>query len=553
MSLDLSYYHSTSELLQGFTRLADPSRCGARLTVDNLRDSEDPAFGLLTATFADFNERTSQSPSAKPHVLLNFGAHGRELVSSEVALRLASILCGEAPSLFDGGSAEQSRLAIAELLRRVEIKMVPVQVPSSRKLAEAESGTCIQRRLNARGVDVNRNWDVAWAEGESSAGSSQYRGPRPFSEPETRALARLAEDWRPDLFVDVRSGDRYIAMPFASRQSGPTDRSDKSAMLDAMRQVTSMLSRSHPRLLSMGGVPYGPASSLGEEPYRATGTALDWMYLRAGVRRAYLFEVYGASTVYGVGGRRERGIDRAPSATLSFMQTAEGTARAVVTWGGARNRSYEQEGGGTQYKGLTSSPARAAAIRNNSSPFHSGGYNSSSSSSSSSTTRSGGQISSSGRSSSKSNSTASNSSIVRLTEMNARNTNPQNEVRTHAARRRLQPRKQRQRHREQRQRLRAGGSTELQPTALLSISESGGTEGGVDRALVEGKGEKASSGLSTRLAAEERPFDCVAFFNPTSFGEYEATVNGWADALLVMIHAMVNEREEREKNPLERR
>ena len=280
MSLDLSYYHSTSELLQGFTRLADPSRCGARLTVDNLRDSEDPAFGLLTATFADFNERTSQSPSAKPHVLLNFGAHGRELVSSEVALRLASILCGEAPSLFNGGSAEQSRLAIAELLRRVEIKMVPVQVPSSRKLAEAESGTCIQRRLNARGVDVNRNWDVAWHEGDRSEGSSQYRGPRPLSEPETRSLANLARDWKPDLFVDVRSGDRYMAMPYASRDSGPRDRADRAAMIDGMRKVNAMLSSSHPKLLRLGGVPTGPASSLGEEPYRATGTALDYMYSR---------------------------------------------------------------------------------------------------------------------------------------------------------------------------------------------------------------------------------------------------------------------------------
>ena len=30
-------------------------------------------------------------------------------------------------------------------------------------------------------------------------------------------------------------------------------------------------------------------------------------------------------------------------------------------------------------------------------------------------------------------------------------------------------------------------------------------------------------------------FDCVSFLNPTTFGEFEATVNGWADALLVLI------------------
>ena len=46
--------------------------------------------------------------------------------------------------------------------------------------------------------------------------------------------------------------------------------------------------------------------------------------------------------------------------------------------------------------------------------------------------------------------------------------------------------------------------------------------------------------LGERGPAERRePFDCVAFFNPTSFDEYDATVNGWADALLVMINTTV--------------
>ena len=157
--------------------------------------------------------------------------------------------------------------------------------------------SCKQRRLNSRGVDVNRNWDVAWAEGESGEGSSQYRGPRPFSEPETRALAEFASEWRPDVFVDVRSGDRYMAMPYASRASGPSDRADRAAMREAMRSVSTMIAREHPRLMRMGDLPYGPASSLGEEPFQATGTSLDYMYTRLGVRRSYMFEVYGAGTV----------------------------------------------------------------------------------------------------------------------------------------------------------------------------------------------------------------------------------------------------------------
>ena len=33
--LDLHFYHRTDDLLDALTRLADPSRCGARLVVEN--------------------------------------------------------------------------------------------------------------------------------------------------------------------------------------------------------------------------------------------------------------------------------------------------------------------------------------------------------------------------------------------------------------------------------------------------------------------------------------------------------------------------------------
>ncbi len=333
--LDLSFYHGTSALLEKFTRMADPSRCGQRLTIENLHDAEDPSFRLRVATFADSHTRNAQAPRAGARVLLNFGAHGRELISSEIALRLAAMLCGEAPSRF-AGTAEQSRERIAELLRRVTIKVVPVQVPSSRELAEVGGGSCLQRRLNARGVDVNRNWDVAWRDGDAAS-----RGPRPLSEPETRSLARLASDWAPDVFADVRSGDRYMAMPYASRASGPSNRADRAAMRGTMRAVLSMLERQHPRLLAMGDLPYGPASSLGEEPYKATGTALDYMYSRAGVRRAFMLETYGMNTVYGAlgAGPSSTFIKRPPrTGLISFLQ-ANVTGAGTGAGTGAETRA----------------------------------------------------------------------------------------------------------------------------------------------------------------------------------------------------------------------
>ena len=204
-SHDLSFYHSTTSLLDRFTAMAKGTRCAQRMQVSAIHDEADPAFKLNTYTFAD--GYAAQRPRRPKRVLLNFGAHGTELITSEVALQLALVLCGEAPSRFYG-SVERSRLRINELLADVEVMVVPVQVPASRMLAERASGTCRSRRLNLHGVDVNRNWNVTWELGDGHAGSDTYHGTAPFSEPETRALARVAEEWHPDLFADVHSGDR---------------------------------------------------------------------------------------------------------------------------------------------------------------------------------------------------------------------------------------------------------------------------------------------------------------------------------------------------------
>ena len=61
-------------------------------------------------------------------------------------------------------------------------------------------GHARQTRKNAHGVDLNRNFSVGWS-GAEPPSSGYYAGPHPFSEPESRAIARLAKRIRPRVSI----------------------------------------------------------------------------------------------------------------------------------------------------------------------------------------------------------------------------------------------------------------------------------------------------------------------------------------------------------------
>lgn len=131
----------------------------------------------------------SGSPEAAVRLLVVGGIHGDESAGMRIARRL---IAAGAP-------------------RSAELIVVPTINPD---------GVARRTRGNARGVDLNRNFPFDW----QPLSGGEYSGPRPLSEPESRAAHRLILREKPDVtiwfhqpfgLVDRPPGDPYVARRFS--------------------------------------------------------------------------------------------------------------------------------------------------------------------------------------------------------------------------------------------------------------------------------------------------------------------------------------------------
>jgi protein MpaA len=70
-------------------------------------------------------------------------------------------------------------------------------------------GAAAGTRQNAHGVDLNRNFGVGWRRGGFPF-STYFPGPKPFSEPESRALAALVRRERPQATITYHQHMRLV-------------------------------------------------------------------------------------------------------------------------------------------------------------------------------------------------------------------------------------------------------------------------------------------------------------------------------------------------------
>ncbi|KAL0438275.1 UNVERIFIED_CONTAM: hypothetical protein Slati_2310500 [Sesamum latifolium] len=207
-------------------------------------------------------------------VFQTFGQHARELITTELALRLLSILSEEQflPNV--------DRSTLNRTLDRLIIKVVPVENLNGRK--RVEDGELCERR-NGRGVDLNRNWSVDWGKKEKDYDPYEENpGPAPFSEPESQIMRKLSVSFEPHIWVNVHSGMEALFMPYDHKNTTP-DGIPYQIMKSMLDELNHFYLRDN-CLVGSGGASVG---------YLAHGTATDYMYDIARVPMAFTFEIYG--------------------------------------------------------------------------------------------------------------------------------------------------------------------------------------------------------------------------------------------------------------------
>ncbi|KAL6011899.1 hypothetical protein ACLOJK_002365 [Asimina triloba] len=230
---------------------------------------------ILVVTYNHFKEEIDDS--SKFRILLTFGQHGRELITSEVALQLLKIL-GEESEI-----PTVDMFSLNKMLEKLVIKVVPMENLNGRKLVEA--GDLCERR-NGRGVDLNRNWSVDWGKKEKDYDPYEENpGPAPFSEPETQIMRKLSKSFRPHIWANVHSGMEALFMPYDHRNTTPG-----GFGADLMRSMLENLNHLHCHnrcLVGSGG---------GSVGYLAHGTSTDYMHDIVKVPMTFTFEqIYGDS------------------------------------------------------------------------------------------------------------------------------------------------------------------------------------------------------------------------------------------------------------------
>lgn len=216
------------------------------------------------AKFRNAARRAGLKVHPRPAVVVTFGEHGRERVTSELALRILLNYCSSFSASVPVGDLDN------------EIVLIPIVNEQGRRTVE-QGHDCW--RLNGRSVDLNRNYRTQWGMHDlTTVLEEEACGRAPLSEFETRAVDAIVARFSPLAYISVHSGDSAIVVPWDSHADG----------VPASNLILS--AAEHIARIHCAGCPVGSAASL--FGYQAYGTGVDHMLSVRGVPLALTIEIW---------------------------------------------------------------------------------------------------------------------------------------------------------------------------------------------------------------------------------------------------------------------
>ncbi len=182
------------------------------------------------------------NPDAKKHLVVIANLHAREYMTTQLCMK-------QIEYYLDNYKMKVNGKKISKVLKKVAIHYVPSCNPDGTAISQfgrgsirdktlrsnlyKMSGSSSRWKANARGVDLNRNWDVSFKK-RGSRGPSGYSGPSAASEPETKAIVKMVDR------IEKKEGRIVGVVSYHSTGSILYGRCAGNATAKVKRQTTRM-------------------------------------------------------------------------------------------------------------------------------------------------------------------------------------------------------------------------------------------------------------------------------------------------------------------------
>ena len=176
--------------------------------------------------------RVSTGTAEKPAILVLGGQHAREWVAHSGTLCMTDRLVRRYG--IDNTSTR--------LLDRVDYYVISIGNPDGYEYSWTTDRLWRKNRgAEGHGVDLNRNWDLAWGTNSSDdPESDNYHGTGPFSELETQAFAAYIQSIpRLRAFVDVHGVAQAIIYPYGHTEEQAINHAEYRALAEDMADATA--------------------------------------------------------------------------------------------------------------------------------------------------------------------------------------------------------------------------------------------------------------------------------------------------------------------------